>query len=135
MSQEPVFIGIFGGAIWRGRAARQHKKAGRGFREKIPRGQISKSSCGTGGGPHVQTQMINLVNGVVTRGLATTDATSDRVGARGAKLLNGLYEHHWPAGLQLPFRFTAQSTQAPRTRQASIVSPAKGSASRRFVGS
>ena len=37
-----------------------------------------------------QTQMINLVNGVVTRGLAATDATNDRVGACGAKLLNGL---------------------------------------------
>jgi len=83
----------------------------------------------------VQTQMFNLVNGVVTRRLAATDATNDRVGACGAKLLNGLHEHHWPAGLLLPFRFAAQSTQSFRTGQASIVSPAKGSASRRFVGS
>jgi hypothetical protein len=35
--------------------------------------------------------MSNLVNGVVTRRLAATDATNDRVGARGAKLLNGFY--------------------------------------------
>ena len=37
----------------------------------------------------VQSQMINLVIGVATRRLAATDAISDRVGARRAKLLNG----------------------------------------------
>ena len=34
----------------------------------------------------VQSQMSNLVNGVVTRSLAATDATNDRVGACGTKL-------------------------------------------------
>ena len=34
--------------------------------------------------------MNNLLNGVVTRGLAATDATSAKVGACGTKLLNGL---------------------------------------------
>ena len=40
-------------------------------------------------GRAVERQIGNRVSGVVTRRLATTDATSDRVGARGAKLLNG----------------------------------------------
>ena len=37
----------------------------------------------------IQTQVINLVNGVVPRPSRITHATSDRVGACGAKLLNG----------------------------------------------
>jgi hypothetical protein len=57
-------------------------------------------------GRMVQSQIINLVNGVVTRSLAAADATSDRVGACGAKLHERvLGEHQWQAGLQLPFRF------------------------------
>ena len=39
----------------------------------------------------IQTQVINLVIGVVTRSLAATDATSDRVGSCGTKLLNGFF--------------------------------------------
>ena len=54
----------------------------------------------------IQTQVINLVIGVVTRSLAATDATSDRVGTCGAKLHERVQnEHQWQAGLQLPFRF------------------------------
>jgi uncharacterized protein YfaP (DUF2135 family) len=37
-------------------------------------------------GRMAQAQVSNLVNGVVTRGLAATDATNDRVGAGGTKL-------------------------------------------------
>ena len=46
-----------------------------------------KPSCGTGGGPHGQSQVFNLVNGVVTRRLAAADATSVKDGACGTKLL------------------------------------------------
>lgn len=46
----PVFIGDFARAAF-GRACRQqHKKAGRGFSAKNPRGQANGSSCGTGVG-------------------------------------------------------------------------------------
>ena len=40
-------------------------------------------------GRMIQSQMINLVIGVVPRPIKVTHATSDRVGACGAKLLNG----------------------------------------------
>ena len=63
------------------------KKAERGFRQKIPRGQGSGFNCGTGVGPHARVQISNLLSGVVTRSLAATDATSVRVGACGTKLL------------------------------------------------
>ena len=36
------------------------------FLAKNPRGRSGSLSCGTGGGPHGQSQMINLVNGVVS---------------------------------------------------------------------
>ena len=36
------------------------------FLAKNPRGRSGSFSCGTGGGPHGQSQMINLVNGVVS---------------------------------------------------------------------
>lgn len=58
--------------------------------------------------------MSNLVNGVVTRSLAATDATSDRVGACGAKLLNGFKVNtSGEAGLQLPFRFVTTAPAPP----------------------
>ena len=61
----------------------------------------------------IQTQMINLVIGVVPRPARITHATSDRVGACGTKLLNGLLKHQWQAGLQLPFRFAPHFTKTP----------------------
>ena len=57
----------------------------------------------------IQSQVINLVIGVVPRPSRITHATRDRVGSCGAKLLNGFYEHQWQAGLQLPFRFALNS--------------------------
>jgi hypothetical protein len=74
----------------------------------------------------VQTQVINLVNGVVTRRLAATDATNDRVGARGAKLLNGLCEHHWPAGLLRPFRFAPNQPKRAQLGKPRLFLPRKG---------
>lgn len=62
----------------------------------------------------IQEQMINLVNGVVTRSLAATDATNDRVGACGTKLHERVHnEHQWLAGLQLPFRFALNPPAPP----------------------
>ena len=64
----------------------------------------------------------NLMSGVV-RG-PSHDATSESVGGRRAKLLNGFgVEHQWQAGLQLPFRATP--IESPATRQCKPVSPAK----------
>ena len=126
MSQEAYFYWGFctGRFLW---AATQATQKGRSWiSQKFPRGPSSRSNCGTGVGPHVQVQMSNLLSGVVTRGLAATDATSGRVGARGTKLLNGLYEHQWQAGLSLPFRFATQSIRAPRAGQARKFLPREG---------
>ena len=68
------------------------KRPDMGGLKKIPRGQGSESSCGTGVGPHGRMQMCNLVIGVVSRPTRITHAASDRVGACGAKLLNGFFK-------------------------------------------
>ena len=74
----------------------------------------------------IQTQVINLVIGVVTRSLAATDATSDRVGACGAKLHERVQnEHQWQAGLQLPFRFAFNPPRLPPRRKRLFL-PRKG---------
>ena len=65
-------------------------------------------------GRRIETQMSTLVIGVVPRPARITHAASDRVGSCGAKLLNGLLKHQWQAGLQLPFRFTPNSTRRAR---------------------
>lgn len=70
----------------------------------------------------IQTQMINLVIGVVPRPSRITHATSDRVGACGTKLLNGLLKHQWQAGLQLPFRFAPTSPKRPNFASAQVSS-------------
>jgi len=52
------------------------------------------------------------------------DATSESVVGRRAELLNGfIKEHHWQAGLQLPFRVAL--IEPPAARQCKPVSPAK----------
>ena len=60
------------------------------FRKKIHAARLANQVEEPEAGRTIQTQMNNLVNGVVTRGLTTTDATSAKVGACGTKLLNGL---------------------------------------------
>jgi hypothetical protein len=77
-------------------------------------------------GRRVETQMSNLVNGVVTRSLAATDATNDRVGTCGTKLLNG-FKQTPVAGrstTSLPVR--AQFTTRTQTWQARMFLPRKG---------
>lgn len=83
-------------------------------------------------GRRIQTQMINLVIGVVPRPARITHAISDRVGSCGTKLLNGSVEHQWQAGLQLPFRFAPTSSKRPHFAGAQV-SFVKGFASRRLV--
>ena len=64
----------------------------------------------------------NLMSGVIR--VKRHDATSESVVGRRAKLLNGfVVEHHWQAGLQLPFR--AATIEPSATRQGKPVSPAK----------
>jgi len=83
----------------------------------------------------IQTQVINLVNGVVTRGLAATDATNDRVGACGTKLhervqsnTSGRPVYSFPSG-------SRSIDQSVPNAASAKVSSAKGSASRRLVRS
>ena len=82
----------------------------------------------------IQTQMINLVIGVVPRPARITHATSDRVGACGAKLLNGFENTSGRPAYSFPSG--SRSIHQHRSHVASaIVSSAKGSASRRLVRS
>lgn len=50
------------------------------------------------------------------------EATSDAVVGRRAKLLNGFGEHHWQAGLQLPFRAVTSEPSATPKRKPSFSS-------------
>ena len=75
----------------------------------------------------IQSQMINLVNRVVPCPSRITDATTDKGGARGAKLLNG-FRKTPVAGrppASLPVR--AQCTSTARTWQARLFLPREGS--------
>ena len=72
--RKPVLVGVFAGSIFRGPSLRQHQKAGRGF-SRIPRGQGSGLTCGTGGGPHGPNASEQSRKQGRYRSLATTDAT------------------------------------------------------------
>ena len=63
----------------------------------------------------------NLMSGVVRD--KSHDATRESVVGRRTKLLNGLHQHHWQAGLQLPFRVGL--IQSPAMWHGKQVSPAK----------
>ena len=83
----------------------------------------------------IQTQVINLVIGVVPRPSRITHATRDRVGSCGTKLLNGFKPntsgrpvYSFPSGS----RSIHQSSQNAASAN---VSSAKGFARRRLVGS
>ncbi len=95
--------------------------------QKIPRGQGTDQVVEPEAGRRIQTQVINLVIGVVPCPSRITHATSDRVGSCGTKLLNG-FKRTPVAGrstASLPVR--AQWNRSARTRQASV-SSVKGSA-------
>ena len=83
----------------------------------------------------IQSQMINLVIGVVPRPSRITHATSDRVGACGAKLLNG-FKRNTSGRPAYSFPSGSRSIhQSVRTPASANVSSAKGFASRRLVRS
>lgn len=83
----------------------------------------------------VQTQVINLVNGVVTRGLAATDATNDRVGACGTKLHERV-QSNTSGGPVYSFPSGSRSIhQRASNRASAFVSSARGFASRQLVRS
>ena len=82
----------------------------------------------------IQSQMINLVIGVVPRPSRITHATSDRVGACGAKLLNG-FKRNTSGRPAYSFPSGSPSTHQRRPNVASVkVSSVKGFA-RRLVRS
>ena len=112
--RKPVFIGDFAVAVLPVRRSRQHKKAGHGCDKKSHAARAADQVVEPEAGRMIQSQMINLLIGVVSRPTRITHAASDRVGSCGAKLLNGLLKHQWQAGLQLPFRFAPNSPQRAR---------------------
>ena len=118
----PVFIGDFARRVFCAPRCRQHKKAGHGFGKKSHAARAANQVVEPEAGRMIQTQMINLVIGVVPRPARITHATSDRVGACGTKLLNGLLKHQWQAGLQLPFRFAPTSPKRPNFASAQVSS-------------
>ena len=104
-------MGILKGLFFEGGKAGNTKRPDMGGLKKFPRGQGTDQVVEPESGRMVEMQMCNLVIGVVSRPTRITHATSDRVGAYGTKLLNGLLKHQWQAGLQLPFRFALNSPQ------------------------
>ncbi len=73
-----------------------------------------------------QTQMINLLVGVVRRPTRITHATSDRVGACRAKLLNGFIKSPVASRPTASLPVRAQFTSAARTWQARLLLPREG---------
>jgi len=78
-------------------------------------------------GRMIQSQVSNLVIGVVPRPVRITHATTDRVGACGAKLLNGFNETPVAGRPTASLPVRAQSTRAFELRQARMFLPRKGS--------
>jgi hypothetical protein len=127
MSEEACFYwGFCVGGFWQVTISATQK--GRTwFSEKIHAAKAVNQVVEPEAGRMVQSQMSNLVIGVVPCPSRITHATSDRVGACGAKLLNGFNVNtSGEAGLQLPFRFAAQFTSIVRPPQAPV-SSVKGS--------
>ena len=121
-----VFVGDFEAPVFGGGGHGQHKRAVRGFPLKIPRGLGSGHDCGTGGGPRVPIANEQSRKQGRYRGLSAADATSDRVGTRGAKLLNGFRKTPLAGRpiASLPVR--PQCAAAPGPRQARMFLPRKG---------
>ena len=128
MSKEACFCGSFGRSCFQPAAVAATQKGRSWFSAKKSHAaksahQVEEPEAGR----MIQSQVSNLVIGVVPRPVRITHATSDRVGACGAKLLNG-FNQTPVAGrptASLPVR--AQSTRAARTRQARMFFPRKGS--------
>ena len=74
----------------------------------------------------IQTQVINLVIGVVPCPSRITHATSDRVGACGTKLTHGFHETPLAVRSTASLPVRAQFTSAARTWQARLFLPREG---------
>ena len=95
--------------------------------QKIPRGQSGRSSCGTGGGPHAQSQIINLVNGVVTVALRPRTPPVIRATRAGPSSMNGFKRTPVASRSTASLPVRAQFTSAARTGQALLFLPREGS--------
>jgi len=123
---KPVFIGDFVAPVFCADRCRQHKKAGHGFRKKSHAARAINHVVEPESGRRIQTQVINLVNGVVPCPLRIADATNDRVGAYGTKLLNGFVKTPVAGRSTASLPVRAQFTSTARTWQALKFLPRKG---------
>ena len=130
-------MGVFARAVICREECRPHKKADVVLGKKsFPRGRVNELELrNRRRAARSKTQMNNLLNGVVTRSLAATDATSAKVGACGTKLLNGLSMntigrpvYGFPSG-------SPQIQQDVSYAASANVYSSRGAASRRLVGS
>ena len=111
---QPVFIGDFASRVFGKQRGRQHKKAGHGFCTKSHAAKVANQVEEPEAGRMIQTQVINLVIGVVSCPSRITHAASDRVGACGAKLHERVQQNtSGRAGLELPFRFALNPPERP----------------------
>ena len=94
--------------------------------QKIPRGQGGRSSCGTGGRPHGQSQIINLVNGVVTVALRPRTPPMIRATRAGPSSMNGFKRTPVASRPTASLPVRAQFTSTVRTWQARLFLPREG---------
>lgn len=80
------YWGILNGVLFERGNSGNTKRPDMGGLKKIPRGQGSDQVVEPESGRMIQTQVINLVIGVVSRPTRITHAASDRFGSCGAKL-------------------------------------------------
>ena len=83
------------------------------WRKKFHAAESAKQIVEPEAGRMIQSQMINLVIGVVPCPSRITHATSDRVGSRGAKLLNGFFKSPVAGRPTASLPVRAQFTTAP----------------------
>jgi len=124
---EPVFIGDFAAVFFGEAGCRQHKKAGQGFCKESHAARAANQIVEPEAGRMIQTQVINLVNGVVPCPSRIADATSDRVGACGTKLTHGFKVTPLAGRSPASLPVHAQFTKTARTWQARLFLSREGS--------
>lgn len=123
--RRPCFSVDFGMSVFGGWKSEQHKKADVVFSKLSTRPAALNQVEEPEAGRKIQTQMINLVIGVVPCPSRITHAASDRVGSCGTKLLNGFLKSPVAGRSTASLPVRAQFTTAPQLRQAPV-SSAKG---------
>ena len=99
---KPCFLGRFCRAGFEQAEVEATQKGRTWFFQKFHATKATKQVVEPEPGRRIQSQMSNLVIGVVPRPARITHAASDRVGSCGAKLLNGLLKHQWQAAYSFP---------------------------------